>query len=71
MHPEVAAQEVVTAVKLKLHMTVLVLNDNAYGVRAWGAALPGAGVRRGGCAACLPGAARLPLAMLVYCFVLA
>ena len=26
-------QEVITAVKLKLHITVLVLNDNAYGVR--------------------------------------
>ncbi len=36
-----ATQEVVTAVKLKLHMTVLVLNDNAYGVRARGAALRG------------------------------
>lgn len=29
-----AVQEVVTAVKLKLHITILVLNDNAYGVRA-------------------------------------
>ena len=28
-----ALQEVITAVKLKLHITVLVLNDNAYGVR--------------------------------------
>lgn len=43
LHPMIAAatQEVVTAVKLKLHMTVLVLNDNAYGVRARGAALRG------------------------------
>ena len=34
MHAAMSAlQEVITAVKLKLHLTVLVLNDNAYGVR--------------------------------------
>ncbi|KAK9840915.1 hypothetical protein WJX81_000140 [Elliptochloris bilobata] len=30
-----ASHEVVTAVKLKLHITVLVLNDNAYGMIKW------------------------------------
>ncbi len=64
-----ATQEVVTAVKLKLHMTVLVLNDNAYGVRAL-APPCGAGLRasrRLHCVLARPPAS--PLAMVVCCLV--
>ena len=70
VHPMLGAQEVVTAVKLKLHMTVLVLNDNAYGVRARGAALRGR--LACGAQAALPASdwpPGAPLAMLVCCLV--